>query len=58
MRRRYETLEERYNGYLIYHYIRGEYSRYSVENEKDEMFVETDNVEEAREFIDNNLNKK
>ena len=32
MRRRYDNLEERYKGYLIYSYIRGEYQRFSVED--------------------------
>lgn len=57
MRRRYEYLAERYKGYLIYCYIRGEYTRYSVENEKEKIFVETDNIEEAKEFIDNELHQ-
>ena len=33
MRRRYNDLVERYKGYIIYSYIRGEYTRYSVEDE-------------------------
>ena len=57
MRRRYNVLEERYKGYIIYKYIRGEYTRYSVEDENENMFVETDNVEEAREYIDTELIK-
>lgn len=38
--------------------IRWEYTRFSVEDEKDNIFVETDNIEEAREYIDNNLASK
>ena len=55
MRRRYNVLEERYKGYIIYSYIRGEYTRYSVEDEQENIFVETDNIEEAREYIDKEL---
>lgn len=58
MRRRYDTYVEEYKGYPIYHYIRGEYTRYSVEDGKDNILVETDNLEEAREFVDTELNKK
>ena len=58
MRRRYDNLEERYKGYLIYSYIRGEYQRFSVENEKEKVFVETDNIEEAKQFVDDELTKK
>lgn len=58
MRRRYDNLEERYKGYLIYSYIRGEYQRFSVEDEKEKVFVETDNIEEAKQFIDDELTKK
>lgn len=57
MRRRYDELKENYEGYLIYKYIRGEYTRYSVEDEKGNIFVETDNIEEARKFIDDELKK-
>ena len=57
MRRRYDNLEERYKGYLIYSYIRGEYQRFSVEDEKEKVFVETDNVEEAKQFVDDELTK-
>lgn len=57
MRRRYDNLEERYKGYLIYSYIRGEYQRFSVEDEKEKVFVETDNIEEAKQFIDDELTK-
>ena len=57
MRRRYDNLEERYKGYLIYSYIRGEYQRFSVEDEKEKVFVETDNVEEAKRFVDDELTK-
>ena len=57
MRRRYDELKENYKGYLIYKYIRGEYTRYSVEDEKENIFVETDNIEEAKEFVDNELKK-
>lgn len=55
MRRRYDNLEERYKGYLIYSYIRGEYQRFSVEDEKEKVFVETDNIEEAKQFVDDEL---
>ena len=56
---KYENLVERYKGFLIYKYIRGEYARYCAQDEKDNVFVETDNIEEVREFIDNELlNKK
>lgn len=55
MRRRYEVYEEKYKGYLIYRYIRGEYTRYCCQDEKDVVYVETDNIEEVREFIDNEL---
>lgn len=59
MRRRYNDLVERYKGYIIYSYIRGEYKRYCAQDEKDNVFVETDNIEEVRDFIDNELiNKK
>jgi hypothetical protein len=58
MRRRYDNLEERYKGYLIYSYIRGEYQRFSVEDEKEKVFVETDNIEEAKQFVDDELTKK
>lgn len=57
MRRRYDELKENYEGYLIYKYIRGEYTRYSGEDEKGNIFVETDNIEEARKFIDDELKK-
>ena len=57
MRRRYDNLEERYKGYLIYSYIRGEYQRFSVEDEKEKDFVETDNIEEAKQFVDDELTK-
>ena len=55
MRRRYNGLVERYKGYLIYKYIRGEYTRYSAEDEKENIFVETYNIEEVREYVDNEL---
>ena len=58
MRRRYDNLEERYKGYFIYSYIRGEYQRFSVEDEKEKVFVETDNIEEAKQFVDDELTKK
>lgn len=58
MRRRYDNLEERYKGYLIYSYIRREYQRFSVEDEKEKVFVETDNIEEAKQFVDDELTKK
>ena len=58
MRRSYDNLEERYKGYLIYSYIRGEYQRFSVEDEKEKVFVETDNIEEAKKFVDDELTKK
>lgn len=58
MRRRYNDLVERYKGYIIYSYIRGEYTRYSAEDEKENIFVETDNLEEVKKFIDENLSKK
>ena len=57
MRRRYDALKEIYEGYLIYKYIRGEFTRYSVEDKKGRIFIETDNVEEARDFVDNELIK-
>lgn len=57
MRRRYDELKENYKGYLIYKYIRGEYTRYSVEDEKGNIFVETDNIEEAKKFVDKELKK-
>ena len=40
-----------------YKYIRGEYTRFSVEDEKGNIFIETDNLEEAKEFINNELKK-
>lgn len=55
MRRRYNDFKENYKGYLIYSYIRGEYTRYCAQDEKDNIFVETDNIEEVKEFIDNEL---
>jgi len=42
---------------LIYSYIRGEYQRFSVEDEKEKVFVETDNIEEAKQFVDDELTK-
>ena len=57
MRRRYNDLVERYKGYIIYSYIRGEDTRYSVEDERENILVETDNIEEAREYIDTELTK-
>ena len=57
MRRRYDELKEKYEGYLIHKYIRGEYTRYSVEDDNENIFVETDNIEEAKEFVDNELKK-
>jgi hypothetical protein len=44
MRRRYDTYEETYKGYGIHRYIRGEYTRYSVDDEHDDILVETDNI--------------
>ena len=35
MRRRYNDLVEKYKGYNIFSYIRGEYTRYSVEDDKE-----------------------
>lgn len=58
MRRRYNDLVERYKGYTIYSYVRGEYTRYSVEDENENIYVETDNIEEAREYVDNELANK
>lgn len=58
MRRRYNDLVERYNGYMIYSYVRGEYTRYSVEDENENIFVETDNLEEAKAFVDEELLNK
>ena len=55
MRRRYDDLIEKYKGYLIYKYIRGEYTRYCAQDEKEYVYVETDNIEEVREFIDKEL---
>ena len=57
MRRRYNYLAEKYKGYNIYCYVRGEYTRYSVEDEKENIFVETDNIEEAKEYVDAELDK-
>ena len=51
-------MRRRYKGYIIYSYIRGEYTRYSVEDENENIFVETDNIEEAREYVDNELADK
>ena len=34
------------------------YTRYSVEDGNENIFVETDNIEEAREFVDNKLVNK
>ena len=58
MRRRYNNWVEKYKGYIIYNYIRGKYTRYSAEDEKENIFVETDNLEEVKKFIDENLSKK
>lgn len=57
MRRRYNNLIERYKGYVIYSYIRGEYMRYSAEDENENIFVETDNIGEVRQYIDDELAK-
>ena len=57
MRRRYNNWVEKCKIYIIYNYIRGEYTRFSVEDEKGNIFVETDNLEEAREYIDTELTK-
>ena len=57
MRRRYNDLVEKYKGYLIYSYIRGEWTRYSVEDEGENIFVETDNLEEAKQYVDEELIK-
>lgn len=57
MRRSYNVFVEKYKGYIIYQYVRGEYTRFSVEDEKDNIFVETDNLEEAKEYIDKELVK-
>ena len=37
MRRRYDYLVEKYNGYLIYKYVRGEYTRYYAQDEKEKI---------------------
>ena len=58
MRRRSDVLEGRYKGYLIYKYVRGEYTRYCAQDENDNVFVEADNIEEVREYIENELTKK
>ena len=57
MRRRYNNWVEKYKGYIIYNYIRGEYTRYSVEDEKGNIFLYIFNLEEAREYIDTELTK-
>ncbi len=57
MRRRYNDLVERYKGYLIYSYVRGEYTRYCAQDGKDNILVETDNIEEVKEYVDNELVK-
>lgn len=57
MRRRYNDLVERYKGYNIYSYVRGEYTRYSVEDDNEKIFVETDNLKEAKEYVDTELDK-
>jgi len=57
MRRRYNDLIERYKGYLIYSYVRGEYTRYCAQDEKDNILIETDNIEEVKEYVDNELAK-
>lgn len=53
MRRRYNELKEIYHGYSIYKYIRGEYTRYSVEDENENIYIETDDFSEAKYFIEN-----
>ncbi len=57
MRRRYNDLVEKYKGYNIYSYVRGEYTRYSVEDDNEKIFVETDNLKEAKEYVDTELDK-
>lgn len=57
MRRRYDELKETHGKYVIYKYIRGEYTRYSVEDDSGNMFLETDNIKEAKEFLNNLLKK-
>ncbi len=57
MRRRYNDLLERYKGYLLYSYVRGEYTRYCAQDEKDNILIETDNIEEVKEYVDNELVK-
>ncbi len=52
MRRRYNDLVERYKGYLIYSYVRGEYTRYCAQDEKDNILIEADNIEEVKEYVD------
>ena len=58
MRRRYDSFIEKYKGYLIYKYIRGEYTRDCAQDEKDNIYVETDNIEEVREFIERDLGEE
>lgn len=58
MRRRYDVYKEDYKGYIIYQYVRGEYTRYCAQDEMDNVYVETDNIDEAREFIDKELSRK
>jgi hypothetical protein len=57
MRRRYDEIKEISNGYVIYQFIRGEYTRYSVEDERGNVYVETDNFDEAKEFLESILKK-
>lgn len=57
MRRRYNDFKENYKGFLIYSYIRGEYTRFCAQDEFDNIFVETDDIEEVKEYIDNVLIK-
>lgn len=55
MRRRYDSFKESYKGYSIYKYMRGEYARYCAQDEEGNIFVETDNIEEVKDYIDNRL---
>lgn len=35
--------------------MRGEYARYCAQDEEGNIFVETDNIEEVKDYIDNRL---
>ena len=55
MRRRYNELLEVYKGYNIYRYNRGEWERIGAEKNDDDLIVESDTIEEVKEWINGNV---